>query len=380
MINKEALSGTLEFIGFADILQLLAGNAVTGVLKIKNDIYGEAYIFFSKGEVVNAAHKDFEDKKAFFIPFSWETGTFVFEEQEIESERKISHNITGLILEGLRLVDEGVLKRSASQVRFDSGAPVLRGPLIDYSEIVDEEFFEKDEFIVKEGRYGSWIWVILDGLVLVEKCFAGKCIPVTQLGRGAFIGNLAAFARGDRSRSASVRALSPVQLGVLDAQALSKEYTAYSDFLRNFFICMDNRLRKITEAYTKFYIEGKNISKELRSHTGLMKERFKDNKIGIIESGTCSLIFEAFGHTLDLGVIDKGSLVGELPFVDKDKDINFYLKGDDKFAIRPYDRKFLLNEFKNMSLNVKKMLEFAGLSFSATAYNLALNFKNEVKE
>jgi CRP-like cAMP-binding protein len=370
------MSGNISFIGFADILQLLGSVAAEGVLKITDDFGITAEIFLKSGEVVNATYKDIKGEDAFFVPFSWEKGFFSFKEQRVSSEHLISNNLTGLILEGLRLLDEGRLDSFSNKPDSDKGVPLLRGRLVDYGEIVDEEFFEKDEVIVKEGRYGSWIWVILDGLVQIEKKVSGNNIPVVQLGRGSFIGSLAAFARGDRPRSATVRALSSVQLGVLDAQSLSKEYTSYSDLLRNYFTAVDDRLRKITDAYAAFY-SGKLAPFSQSSATGLMREKLKDSGLGLVASGEAELYLESKGFFLNLGSIKKGSMVGELPFVEKSRDYSFFLAGNSDFSIKSFEKSVLAKEFSNVSENVKKMVEFAGTSLSVTAYNLASRLGKE---
>lgn len=248
----------------------------------------------------------------------------------------------------------------------------LRGRFIDYAEIVDEEFFEKDEIIVREGRYGSWIWVVLDGLIQIEKKFCGKNIPVIQLGRGGFIGSLAAFARGDRPRSATVRALSHVQLGVLDAQSLSKEYSSYSDLLRTYFICIDDRLKKITDAYVRIYGNGIREVSEAGQIENLTPEKFRDTNLGMVISGGAQLYIECNGMFLNLGKIKQGDLVGELPFTESKRSYSFYLAGDGDFKIKVFDKKMLLSEFGLMSENIKKMVEFAGLSLSHTASSLAV--------
>ncbi|MGM0417574.1 MAG: cyclic nucleotide-binding domain-containing protein [Thermodesulfobacteriota bacterium] len=365
------LSGNISFIGFADILQLLGSVAAEGVLKVTDDFGITAEVFLKSGEVINATYKDIKGEDAFFVPFSWEKGFFSFTEQKITSEHLISNNLTGLILEGLRLLDEGRLDSFSNKPDQGKAVPLLRGRLVDYGEIVDEEFFEKDELIVNEGRYGSWIWVLLDGLVQIEKKSSGKNIPVVQLGRGSFIGSLAGFARGDRPRSATVRAMSPVQLGVLDAQSLSREYTSYSDLLRNYFTAVDDRLRKITNAYAGFFSQ--SIAPVFKSSDikGLIREKLKDSGLGIVASGEADLYLESKGLFLNLGTIKKGSMVGELPFVEKSKDYSFFLAGTDDFSIQPFDKSILANEFSNVSENVKKMVEFAGASLSVTAYNLA---------
>jgi len=371
MQNASNLSGDLSFIGFPDLLQLLGANAASGELVLEDSFGVSVKVIMKDGEIFNAIFKDKEGEDAFFIPFAWTGGKFSFSMGNISCERKIDNNLTGLILEGLRLFDEGkIMIDNFSDLPYKKGLPVLRGQFIDYSELVDEEFFEKDELIVKEGRYGSWIWVILDGLVQVEKQVHGKFIPVMHLGRGGFIGSVAAFSRGDRPRSATVKALSRVHLGVLDAQSLSKEYTAYSDLLRKYLACMDERLRKITDAFSDSYINGKKNVIPRESLSGIIREKLKGKRLGIIESGRGMLLFESKGKFLPVGELHEGELIGELPFINKAGEFDFFIKGDENFAIRPFEQSLLGDEFLKVSENMRKMVEFAGQTISVTAYNL----------
>lgn len=371
MIVTNLLSGSLGFISFADVLQLLGSTASSGILEITDDKDLKVKIFFEKGEVVHAQTKELKGEPAFFLPFSWKKGYFKFLLNSTDFEKSIENNLTGLILEGLRLLDEGKLSPKSDITDFGEDIPFLKGRFIDYSEIVDEEYFEKDEMIVKEGRYGSWIWVILDGIVQINKSFSGKSIPIVQLGRGGFIGSLSSFSRGDRPRSATVKAISPVQLGVLDAQSLSKEYSTYSDLLKAYFISIDNRLRKITNVCARIYANGIREVSNKEQLKNIIPEKLKNRNPGIVKSGTAQLYLECSGKFLDLGKIVKGEIVGELPFVETKNDYSFYLEGDKDFSIEILDKNELNKEFSIMSENIKKMAEFTGSSLSTTTLRLA---------
>ncbi len=379
MINNKALYGDLELIGFPDVLQLMGSISANGILTLTDSFGNNISIFFYQGDVVDAESSDLKGEKAFFEPFSWSEGTFSFEICDVSPEKRIQNSLTGLILQGLRLLDEGKLEKENDNFLSASKLPVLKGQFIDYAEIVDEEIFEKDELIVKEGRYGSWIWVILDGLVQFEKNIYYNNIPVFQVGRGGFIGSISSFSRGDRPRNASVRALSEVQLGVLDAQSLSKQYSAYSDLLKNYFISLDDRLKKITSAYAGLYASGRKKVLTRASLKEMILERFKQDSPGIISSGNAELYIESDGNFLNLGSLSKGSIVGEIPFVEKPKNYNFYISGDREFCMETFEKKVISREFANISDHVKKMVEFTGTSLSAVSWHLALNLKKKDK-
>ena len=59
--------------------------------------------------------------------------------------------------------------RTAKYSDVGAALPVIWGPLVDYMYVADEEDFFDGENIVEEGKHGSWIWVILEGVVEIIK-------------------------------------------------------------------------------------------------------------------------------------------------------------------------------------------------------------------
>ena len=87
-----------------------------------------------------------------------------------------------------------------------------------YLYVVDEEDFFDGEHIVEEGKHGSWIWVILEGVVDIVKEMDSGTIPIVRIGDGSFIGSMASFLLQGHIRTATAIAVGNVQLGVLDSQ------------------------------------------------------------------------------------------------------------------------------------------------------------------
>lgn len=371
MSLPNCFTGDISFLRFTDILQVLSSIKAEGVLRLNDNYNEEVDVFFKKGEVVNSISKSgFKGEKAFFIPFTWEKGSFSFFQEKSHCEVLIKQNLTRLILEGMRLLDEGKLSRIAREDLRDGEIFELKGSSIDFSGIVDEEFFEPGELIVKEGGYGSWIWVVLDGKVLVEKNCGQVSIPVLKMGEGCFIGNINSFANSNRPRSSTIKAIGRVHLGVLDARFLSKEFSGYSNFIRSYINTIDKRLKKITELYAKLHLTSSE-GDFILDKKGLVREKLKPGKLGVIESGKAELYFESGNKFIQMGEIGEGELIGELPFVEKSRDYSFFIAGDSNFAIRPFEKKVLEEDFTKLSDNVKKMIEFSGLCLSVTAYNIA---------
>ena len=78
------------------------------------------------------------------------------------------------------MVDDGQIKRvgpndinrQKAMQNDPDAVPIVKGPLVDYMYVADEEDFFDGEYIVEEGKHGSWIWVILEGVVEIG---AGNC-------------------------------------------------------------------------------------------------------------------------------------------------------------------------------------------------------------
>ncbi len=233
MEYNQAFSGHLNFLSLADVLQILGTSGCSGLLQLHSKFAeGPGAVYISKGNPIHASAGKLEGLEALYALFGWKDGKFEFFRKAVHQGKTIRKNRMEIILDGLRLLDDGQIPVLGPSENFlphgaekdVSGIPLIRGPLVDYMFVVDEEYFE-DENVVVEGRYGSWIWVILEGVAEIVKETPAGPIPVLRLGEGAFIGNLSSFLLHQHfERTYSARAAGKLQLGVLDSQRLSKEF------------------------------------------------------------------------------------------------------------------------------------------------------------
>jgi CRP-like cAMP-binding protein len=114
--------------------------------------------------------------------------------------------------------------------------------------VVSEESFPDKAFIIKEGNYGDWIYVILEGRVKVKKQTSGGMLTIDTLTKGNFIGEDALLKKSNRARIVSAVADGPVLVGTLDRVQLSKEWEAQPCRIKNF---ISNLLQNIEEATQK---------------------------------------------------------------------------------------------------------------------------------
>ncbi len=238
MDDQVILAGNLNFLNLGDIMQLLGGNGSSGTLRLLSKYApGPGYIYFENGNPINASNGKLVGLEALYTLFGWTEGDFEFTRERFPNERLITKSRMGIILDGLRKLDDGQIEKlgpttivahADGATAGTGGIPILRGPLVDYMYIVDEEDFYEGDAIVEEGKHGSWIWVILEGIVEITKESATGPLPIVQIGDGSFVGSMASFLVQDNTRNATAVAMGNVQLGVLDSQRLAQEYSRMS--------------------------------------------------------------------------------------------------------------------------------------------------------
>jgi CheY-like chemotaxis protein len=105
MSRRTRLSGSLEDMGVVDLLQTFEISRKTGVGKIGNG-RREARIYFRDGKVVDAELGRLRGEEAVYRALIWTTGTFEVDFQPIDREDIIPTSTQGLLMEGMRRVDE----------------------------------------------------------------------------------------------------------------------------------------------------------------------------------------------------------------------------------------------------------------------------------
>ena len=206
MNNNVSLSGSLNFLNLGELLNLLGTNGSSGVLHVKTNHSSQAgLVYLDKGNPVNAVNGSLTGLDAIFSLFGWTDGQFEFIQENVTCEKEITKSRMEIILDGLRLLDEGKIKKlgpataakTSSETKAVSGKlPLIKGPLVDYSYVVDEEGFYDGDEIVQEGNHGDWIWVILEGTAEIVKEADSGPIEILRVGDGAFLGSVAALISG----------------------------------------------------------------------------------------------------------------------------------------------------------------------------------------
>lgn len=103
--RRTTLSGNLADMGVVDLLQTFELGRKSGRAKLQDGEL-EATIYFRDGKVVDAEHGRLKGEEAIYRCLIWTAGAFEVEFEPIEREEVILTSTQGLLMEGMRRVDE----------------------------------------------------------------------------------------------------------------------------------------------------------------------------------------------------------------------------------------------------------------------------------
>ncbi|MBW2514350.1 MAG: DUF4388 domain-containing protein, partial [Deltaproteobacteria bacterium] len=111
-MKEEKLKGNIKFLNLGDLMQLLGGNGSSGILRILSTYAPEpGIIYFDNGNPINASCGMLSGLDALYSLFGWTDGEFEFTTTAVTSERVITKGRMGIILDGLKMLDEGKIER-----------------------------------------------------------------------------------------------------------------------------------------------------------------------------------------------------------------------------------------------------------------------------
>ena len=326
MAGNVAFAGNLSFLNLGELLQLLGTTGASGILQINSQYASQpGLVYIEKGNPIDAAAGSKTDLDALYSLFGWKDGEFEFIKEDVSCEKAITQSRMEIILDGLRLLDEGrieVLGESAAAEKLPDTTdnigelPLIKGPLVDYTYVVDEESFYDGDEIVQEGNHGNWIWVILEGVVQILKETPKGKLDLLKIGDGAFLGSVASLIKGDNVRSASITAVGNVQLGMLDSQLMTSELANLSIEYRNFVNGIDFRLKQATKATVDIYSGNEQISELVKGKKAIIKQGQDEKRLFQIRSGEACIAREVNGGVVPLAHLREGDFFGRVPFLD----------------------------------------------------------------
>ena len=379
MNNSVALSGSLGFLSLGDIIQLLGSSGSTGVLRLINRYAPDpGFIYFIEGNPINAQNGDIEGLDALYSLFGWVNGSFEFTREAILADKRINKSRMGIILEGMKLLDDGHIKKigpanaaekAADMKRLLSKTAIVKGPLVDYMYVVDEEDFFDGEHIVEEGKHGSWIWVILEGVVDIVKEDDSGTIPIIRIGDGSFIGSMASFLLQGHIRTATAIAVGNVQLGVLDSQRLAQEYAGMSLEFRTFLTSLDKRMKQLTDRIVEYHDGNVQTADILKDKKVLLRQgKTEEEQLFVLKQGRASVVRDTENGPVVLCHLYKGDFFGDVPFLhlgQEPESASIY--GSENIKITKIEAVSLQKEYNRLSTTFKNIVDNMATCMSVTA-------------
>jgi len=383
--SNTVLKGSLSFINLGELLQILGGNGSTGVIKLTS-LYAvhPGYIYLEDGNPVNAENGEQQGQDALNSLFGWMDAQFEFMAEPISSQKLIKKNRMEIILDGLRMVDDGaveklgrasVQKQSNLVTADESDLPLIRGPLIDYIYVVDEEEFVNGKEIVIQEKFGNWLWVILKGTVEVIRLMPEGVARIVRLGEGSFVGSLESIAEKGYMRNATVIAVGRVQLGVLDFVRIYREFVNLSEQLKTILQALDKRFKQVTTACADALMNHMHEA-DIKNLNPFIKDTLNEEKIFKITSGQAKVVRKEGRQSIELCHLSKGDIVGNIPFLQiSHEPFSAEVYIDDAFEAAELDLAIIKEEYDNLSDTLRNMVQHTATCTSATTQRVVDIYK-----
>jgi len=388
MNNKNVFSGKLDFLNLGELLQILGTNNSCGILRITSK-YAESpgLIYVNNGNPVDASNASLSGMDALYSLFGWIDGEFEFYIEDIDKKNVINKNRMEIILDGTRMVDDGKIEKIGpvsfkEKSETDQGKkallPLVKGPIVDYMYVIDEEeFFDGDE-IVFEGNFGNWMWVILEGIVDIIKETPKGNLNLISISNGSFVGSIASFLSEGNVRSATVVARGRVQLGMLDSQRLSEEFAKMSSELRRVVKSLDKRLKQVSGNAIDLYMKKYYFDKLIKNKKVVIKQGESEDRAFTIAKGNVVIARKNDTGFVPLSNIGKGDYFGNIPFINLGHEPhNAFVFASKDLKLNPIDLKKLQQEHDSLSSTFKNIIENMATCISVTTL-LASRFQAKI--
>jgi CRP-like cAMP-binding protein len=384
MASEFDFAGQLSFLNLGELLQLLGSSCATGILRLYSPYRSEpGKIVIEQGNPINATDGRLSGVEALFALFGWAEGRFEFTREAVTDHRIIQKGRMEIILDGLRLLDEGKIEKlgpPAESVHGPSKAvaaapatprselpPIIKGPLVDYSWVIDEEGFYEGDEIVQEGSHGNWIWVILEGTAEILKATPNGPLKLLRLGDGAFLGSVAALLVGNNVRGTTVVASGNIQLGMLDAKLLTAELSNLSMDFKSLIKSLDHRLRCVTRIAADAHTRQPGFLQLIQGKRLAIKEGQNEERLFRIREGRVVVARSQGSGYVPLAELQEGDFFGHIPFLTIGHEpyaAAVFSSPDLKLA--PVDAHKIMSEHKRLSLTLRNIIEHLAACISAT--------------
>jgi len=104
--GQTTFKGTLADMAVVDLIQTMELGQKSGLAQFSRDDGLGATLYFSGGKIIDAVEGETRGADAVYALLGWANGSFVVEFQSVERAESITESNQGLLMEGLRRVDE----------------------------------------------------------------------------------------------------------------------------------------------------------------------------------------------------------------------------------------------------------------------------------
>ncbi len=236
---KKGLFGRLELIPPSALVQAVNVNAQSGLLVVQSGKQSFT-AYFQDGQLWEAETEDLDGEEAFYEFLSWSSGSFRFEPQRRQTPRLVASDTVGLLLEGLRRIDEtrrmtggpsvklpsltkqtarrdAVKRMEAFSLRDEESAARALGRLSLFSGLRAEQVKQVigvmqevhallGDVIIRQGQEGQALYVVSSGAFdVVKKGAEGREEKLATLGPGDCFGEISLITGEAATATVSVR-------------------------------------------------------------------------------------------------------------------------------------------------------------------------------
>ncbi len=201
-------------------------------------------------------------------------------------------------------------------------------------------------------------------------------MTILKIGDGAFVEPGFPHDEGKQAQC-SRHCKGNVQLGVLDSQRLSREYSAMSSQLKNIMTSLDRRLKRVTERHVETSIIPNMPEYLLNDVRPLIMQGQTEKKLFKIINGKAFIVRQTEHGMMLLSELGHGDHFGNIPFVD----IGHEPYSDSVFASRELetiqvDVENLQQEYEQLSLTFRNIVTNVGTCISTNDYVQYLRRQN----
>jgi CRP-like cAMP-binding protein len=213
------------------------------------------------------------------------------------------------------------------------------------------------------------MWVVLDGIVEIVKQTPKGPLCLSMVADGSFVGDIATFLAKEHVRGASVKARGTVQLGVIDSQRLSNEFSALSRDFRDLLLSFDRRLKHVSGNVLRIRLNHPILADLQGELTPFEFGESSEENIFMITDGKASVV-RAMGKDnikVVLAELSSGDFIGKIPFLDTGLEpYNAELLVSSDFKTEPLDPKKFLPEYDRLSTTFKNIIKHISASIPVT--------------